>query len=307
MKKGILFQSVILSVFFFLTCSVVCAGQAISSKDSQWARTAIQQEKNLTAPPEPNTIAVLNFANTTASTKYDPLQKGLALMLTTDLAKISSLQVLERVKMQALTEELDLGESGLVSAASTPRVGKLLAVQYLVGGEFYQEQTDHFVIQSDLVQLPSAQILNSPQAKGLLAEIFKLEKNILFQIIGALKQITITKEEEVELRKPFTDNIDALFNFFAGIDYSDRNNYSEARSFYQKALRKDPGFNLAKDALIELDKLGLIKDKRRHNLGNSLRNSTTLASPLASENLHDARNPAEADQIRSTGSIDVTW
>jgi len=143
--------------------------------------------------------------------------------------------------------------------------------------------------------------MDSQQTKGLLKEIFKMEKELLFQIIGALKEVTISKKEERELRKPLTNNLDALFDFFAAVDYSDKNNHTEARRYYRKALRNDPSFGLAKESLMELEQLGLVKNSRRHNLTSSLRSSVSLPEVPASEDIDNERNPEEARRINNNG------
>jgi curli biogenesis system outer membrane secretion channel CsgG len=56
-------------------------------------------------------------------------------MLITDLSEVKGLQIVERIKLQALVEEMGLGASGLVEANTAPRVGKLLGAQWLIGGD----------------------------------------------------------------------------------------------------------------------------------------------------------------------------
>ena len=101
-----------------------------------WAKQAVAQEKALKAVTVANTVAVLYFFNRTGQPDLDPLQKGLTVMLITDLSKVKSLTVVERVRLQALAEELKLGVSGLVTENTAPRVGKLLGAHWLVGGNF---------------------------------------------------------------------------------------------------------------------------------------------------------------------------
>ena len=71
-------------------------------------------------------------------------------MLITDLSKIKGIKVLERVKMQALVEELGLGISGLVEAKTFPRVGRLLGAQHLVGGDIVKGKMEDFQLPEGL-------------------------------------------------------------------------------------------------------------------------------------------------------------
>jgi len=72
-----------------------------------------------------HTTAIPYSQNKTERSKLDPLQKGMEMMLTTDLSKVKGLQVLERVKIQTLLEELGLQVPGLVGPHTAPRVGRL--------------------------------------------------------------------------------------------------------------------------------------------------------------------------------------
>ncbi|MCH8873811.1 tetratricopeptide repeat protein, partial [candidate division KSB1 bacterium] len=112
---------------------------------------AREQKINVGAIPD-NTIAVLSFKNLGESREYDPLQKGLAQMLITDLAKVKKLKVVERLKLQTLLAEIELGSSGVVDAATAPRVGKLIGAKKLVSGAFTDLAGDDFRIDASLTE-----------------------------------------------------------------------------------------------------------------------------------------------------------
>ncbi len=67
------------------------AGQVVTEAQRSWAKTAISQEKALQAIGPSDTLAVLNFSNDTNRPEIDLLQKGLPLMLITDLSKIKAI------------------------------------------------------------------------------------------------------------------------------------------------------------------------------------------------------------------------
>ena len=79
------------------------------------ARQALAEEKKLqTLRPEPGTTAVFYFKDVSSDARYRYMQKALAMMITTDLSQIESLQVVERMRVQFLLAEMGLGETGLV-------------------------------------------------------------------------------------------------------------------------------------------------------------------------------------------------
>ncbi len=119
---------------FFLMMGTTWAGEVVTSDVRMWAQKVLKEEKALRPVEARNTVAVLYFENKTGRSEFIPLQKGLALMLLTDLFKIRELQVVERIRIQALVEEMGLGASGMVDSQTTPRVGRLLGARLIIGG-----------------------------------------------------------------------------------------------------------------------------------------------------------------------------
>ena len=71
-----------------------------------------------------NTIAISYFDNTSGSEQYNPLSKGLADMLITDLSNVKSIQIVEREKLESLLKEIDLGESKFIDPNTAQKLGK---------------------------------------------------------------------------------------------------------------------------------------------------------------------------------------
>lgn len=90
-----------------------------------------------------------------------------------------------------------------------------------------------------------------------------------------------TPQEEIELQKPITINVKALFDFSKCIDLSDRKDYEQAAKSCESALKEDPNFGLARDTLNELRSLGRPgAENKSINLLRSLRNQTSLTNQL---------------------------
>jgi len=226
----------------------------VTDETRLWAKQALQKEKGLETTGASKTLAVLYFHNKTGWSKLDLIEKGLTLMLITDLSKVKEIQLVERVKIQALVEELGLGVSGLVTPDKAPRVGRLLGVSLLVGGDIVKGKPNEFGFESDLLSVPTEKALGRPTAKGLLLEeLFHMEKELLFKIIKLL-QIELSPELEEELKEPLTTSIGALMHLFEGIESSDQGDYGKAADSYGKALEEDPGLVLAIIAIREIHK-----------------------------------------------------
>ena len=279
MKKRYFFYVGTIFILCLFITSSSWAGQVVTQDIRGWAKKVLEEEKTLQALEGKNTVAVLYFQNKTNQSDLDPLQKGLTLMLITDLSKVGGLQVIERVRLQALIEEMGLGTTGLVAPEAAPRVGRLLGAQWIVGGEILKGPADQLNLQSNPLEVPTQKILGQLMTGGQLEELFRMEKDLLFEIVKLLK-IDI-KPIENELRKPCSTNLRALMALFRAIDASDQKNYELAAEFYEKALKEDPAICIAKEALKELERLKLVPTaKRSPSLLRSLREGTSLNDQL---------------------------
>jgi TolB-like protein len=298
MKTKRLLILMILALFATGASSPAWGAQVVTDEARAWAKQAIEQEKSLKTVAAPNAVAVLNFFNLTRQADLDPLQKGIAAMLITDLSKVKSLTVVERIRLQALVEEMKLGVSGLVEDTTAPQVGKVLGAHWLVGGNILSGQASLLQIKSDVLDVPTTQITGQPGAEGILEEILRMEKELVFEIIKLLK-IVPTAQEEIELKKPITLSVKALFDFSKCLDLSDQRKYEEAVKSCEGALKADPNFGVAQTALKELTKLAPPKTVDRSvKLLDSLRNRTSLNNQLTP---HQSEKrvlaPADAQRI----------
>lgn len=281
------------------------AGQIVTDDMRAWARDALTQETGLEAESAGNTLAVLYFHNKSGDAGLNPLQKGLAFMLMTDLSQVDGIVLVERVKMQALVEEMDLGVSGLVAPDSAPRVGRLLGARFLVGGDL-QGSKSELGIASDVLEVPGQRLAGSPLSEGDLPRIFEVEKELLFAIIDILR-IELSEQKKLELEKPFTTKIDALYNLMYAIDSADRGDYLKAEAYYKEALKKDPGLNAAEEGLQELKDLNLVGPHDRSKaMAESLEERTSQTSRLTDDYI-SRRNRNPGDNLKTAGQIRVQW
>ncbi len=260
------------------------AGQVVTPEAKAWAAAALRQEKTAGTPAGKNSVAILYFGNRTGQAANDPLRKGIPLMLITDLSTIKELEVVERVRFQALAEEMNLGASGLVESGTEPRVGKLLGARWIVGGDLTGSET---ALKADarVLDVPKDAIVGQPSASGDVTDLFNIEKTLLFGLLKELK-IEVTPEQEKTLRKPCSTKKSALFSLFRAVDESDRGNYAKADENYQKALKEDPGICIATEGIAELKALGLVgakaapAKKRTAGMLDTLKGETSVTDQL---------------------------
>jgi len=302
--KRKLFSALISFVLIWVALTApVLARQVVTEDVKSWAKQAVEQEQALegiSAPP--NSVAILYFFNKTDWSNLDLLQKGLAIMLMTDLSKVEEIQLIERVKLQALVDELDLGVSGLVEPDNRSRLGKLLGAEHLIGGDILKSKIEEFQLKANLLKVPTEKVFGQPMVDGkLLAELFRMEKDLLFEIIEELK-IELSPELEAELRKPGC-SLQALLYFFEGIEKSDVEDYEKAAEFYEKALQEDPDCYLVQEALQELLDLGLIEVEEAYSPPEGMGKPELRAGDrqdIVGEDGTDQRRPTIEEEVEPT-------
>ncbi|MFA6147140.1 MAG: CsgG/HfaB family protein [bacterium] len=285
------------------------AGQLVSPADREWAKKAVAEEKSLSAPAGKNTIAVLYFRNGTGDPALDPMRKGIPLLLITDLSGVPGLSVIERTRLQALTEETSLGASGLVEAGTAPRVGKLLGARWLVGGEIGREKPTRIDLTSNVADVPAGATSGKTSSGGEIEQLFEVEKDLLFGVLK-LVDVKVTPEEEQRLRKPCSKSATALAALFLGVDAGDRGEFDKAEEYYRKALQVDPGVCIASDALKEIEAARASgAGKRSRQLLKTLRDGTTLTDSLTTKDpLFRGGKPLDIPGTRtSPANINLTF
>ncbi len=90
----------------------------------------------LVAPARASTLAVLPLDRAAASEEYDGLGKALAGMLVTDLSKVPGLELVERDRLAALMEEMQLAESGFLDPATAQELGNGLGARFVLTGSY---------------------------------------------------------------------------------------------------------------------------------------------------------------------------
>ncbi len=302
------FKSVLVAVLLLASNTAASAGDVITQNELDWAKEAIRQEKNLDASPSGNNLAVLYFNNKSGKADLNPLQKGFAFMLMTDLAEVPGINLLERVKLQALVEELKMGASGIVDVQAAPRIGKLLRANYIIGGDISSSGATGIEASSYLLGVRTKEILGKPSAHGELDNIFDIEKQLLFAICDQLN-ISLSKEQMERLKKPFTTSYKALYYFSLGLDSSDRGNYRQAAVYYKKARIADPGLKPAADASRQLQNMKLApKNVRTDTTIKEMENqNSTTASISMNTATFRKSNPNDIEKESKTGKINFTW
>jgi TolB-like protein len=208
------------------------------------ARSEVRDEQRLAqVPGTPNVVAVLPLTFSGADTSLRPLGRGLAELLTTDLARSSRLTVVERLRLQAVLDELALQSSGATDSASRVRAGRILQAGRIVQGSILQ-QGPQLRVDAAVIDVPTTRLTGATNDDRALDELLTLEKNIalgLFQQLG----VTLTTAERNAIEQRQTRSLAAFVAYSHGLLLEDEGQLERAESFYRDAVRLDPGFGAA--------------------------------------------------------------
>jgi len=190
-----------------------------------------------------NTLAVLYFQNI-GDKSLDPLQKGLADMIITDLSQVRVLKIVERVKLQMLIDEMKLSSSSLFDQQNAPRFGKLLKAKNLLKGTYLNFDNENLRIDAALINVADGSFRYSKEVTGGLADYFKMQKSLVFNILDEIG-VHPTNEEREAIQVIPTESYLAFLSYCRGLESEDQGRYADAIDQFRIAAEIDPSFKQA--------------------------------------------------------------
>ena len=199
------------------------------------------------ASPEITTIAIMEFDNHSIGEfqeKLGSLSKGLADFFEHDFAKISSLKVVERDKIDFVLKEIALQQSGSVDKATAVKVGKILGAQLMVFGSITQLDYKNTRMVVRAVKVETSEIIASVDKEGR-PNYSKMEKELVKELASELK-FKLTDNISKMIDEGGTESFDATTYYSIGLDFMDRYDYKNAYENFKKAYEMDNEFVEAK-------------------------------------------------------------
>lgn len=198
-------------------------------------------------------VAVMEFTNAAPSGELDSLGKGLQAMVTTDLAEVPGVQLLERARLADVVGELKLGKTGLIDAGTASRIGKLAGATHLLTGSFTVVGT-HMRLDGRLFAVESGATVLADSAEGEKDAFFELEKALVGKLVGKLG-VKLAPKERARLARPQTTDFDAFQSFSNGVALFDARKYDDAVAALRAAMSRDSEFKLASVTLAEYERV----------------------------------------------------
>lgn len=219
-------------------------------------------------------VAVMDFTSPGAPADLAALGSGLQSMMTTDLAQVSSLVVVERARLQEIQRELRLSHSKAVDPSTAAKLGKLAGATHLVVGTF-AVVGKQMRLDGRLVEVANGKVVVAASAEGEKDAFFELEKTLVGRFLSAM-ELKVTAKERGEVAKIHTTDFEAFRQYAIGVKLSDDRKYDEAIAAMKTALTKDDEFRLARLALSEYQRLAAELRTRADTIANDAVNQRRL-------------------------------
>jgi TolB-like protein len=143
-------------------------------------------EENNRTLSNPQRIAILGFDNTGKVSEYGDLGNPLRDMLTSDLATVKNLTLVDRQSLEKVLNEQKLNNSQKFDINTATKIGKLLGAQIILTGTYF-EMFGSLRIDAKFINVETGQIIFSIGSDGARGKFFDLEKDLANKIVEKLK------------------------------------------------------------------------------------------------------------------------
>lgn len=194
------------------------------------------------AAPVP-TIAVFDFnAFSLTGEDAEAVGRGLATMITTELAERPRVHVVDRQQIQQLIESRQLALSGRMDESRALELGKLLGAEYIVVGNVALEP-ERARIDLRLLDVASGTVEKASRQQGSRDDMLDLVTALADDFTDGLDLPARVAADAVE------PPVEAVLAYSRGLDYERRGQDDRAADMYRRALELFPRHEAAAAAL----------------------------------------------------------
>jgi len=201
------------------------------------------------------TLGILDFDNNslTERERLEPLRKGLAQMLTSELSQLQDLQLVERADLNRVIEEMKLAQAGMIDEKTAQQVGKLVGAQHLLLGGFIYLSSKKIRLDVRIVEVETGRTLKAGERTGKEEQLFDMVKELNQKLVKDLA-VRITAAETAKLENLRNVNFSAVLLYSQGVQLEDRGDLAGAKKKYREAVSIDASFTQARQRLSALEK-----------------------------------------------------
>lgn len=240
---------------------VLSALAACAVKASPNTEIHAQSQAPAPTPGQPDTrpiVAVMYFTNSALvnNADYQPLSKGVAELLITELSRNSNIRVVERDRLQQLLDEQNLSASGRVDKETAVQVGKLLGAGHMLMGTFVIDTRENMRLDVRAVNTETGEIAYVESIEGKADKMLSMISNLGAKVNGGLKlparPADAPKFSDAGGKNP--NQFRAMLLLSRAIEEQDRKNTTAAVALYKQAIEVNPDFERAKVLLATLER-----------------------------------------------------
>ncbi|HYD51878.1 MAG TPA: FlgO family outer membrane protein [Gemmatimonadaceae bacterium] len=194
------------------------------------------------APAPAKTLAVLYFDNRTGNSDYDPLGKGLAAMMITDLAAVEELQVVEREHLQSVLAELERQRSPFFDQATAVKAGKLVGAQYILAGQITAVKP-RVRLDTRVINVETSEIVKTAQVTGDEDKFFELQQKLARNLVDGLSiALSPEAQEKLQVQQESNriDRLNTMVQLSQAMALFDRGEYPDALLKMGPVVRSQP-------------------------------------------------------------------
>ena len=259
-------------------------------------RAAIANEQQLDVAKFPaRSVAVLPITAPPGDSTAEALSWALSEMLSQDLARNRTLQVLERRRIGALLQEIATASTDRFDVRSAPRAGRLLGARRVAAGDVTKVPgSGEYRVALRAIDVATGEQSALISATFPLDDVLRAEASLYRQLAAALG--VRVRGDTVVARAPITP--EALVRFGRGVEALARGNISVGQAELTAAGKASPNIEsvarIAREPASTVDVAGSADDRRAR-----LRDVAATVQPLAPVRTAEAADVAGAAVVRS--------
>ena len=178
-------------------------------------------------------LAVLYFENLSQSAEDEYFRDGMTEDIITELLGIKGLEVFPRATVLAYRNK----------PVTPTEVGEQLNAAYVLSGSL-RRAGNRLRITTQLVETRTGRSVWGERFDREMKDVFEVQDEIARRITEALR-ITLSPQEEAEIARKPTEDLQAYDFYLRGRNYARRENLDFALQMFEQAIKLDPGFALA--------------------------------------------------------------
>ena len=153
------------------------------------------------------------------------------------------MRLVERERLQALLDEMQLTSTGRTDPTTGARSGHLVGAGQVVQGQF-QDLPGGVRIDAAMVRATDAQVAATGTGRDQLNLLFDVEKSVVFQLLNKMN-VPLTPAESIAISERPTRDLQAFLLYSRGLEAQDRGDFQAASASFRAASQRDPTFQAA--------------------------------------------------------------